>query len=378
MLFRDIIGQDDLKRDLIKRVNEGTVAHANLFLGANGYGGYALALAMARYMVCDDRQPEDACGKCPSCLKFNSMQYPDLHFSYPIRSMGGNGKNVSEAFNEEWRKFIASNAYPGYEQWLKVLDETKATRNQEIYVDEAQNIARKLALKSYEGKFKFQIIWMAELINMEAANKLLKTLEEPPEGSIFFMIAEKGDNMLNTILSRTQLVKVPAIDDLSMKQALVSRHGMGDEQAENVAHYVEGDYLKALDVISNSEEQRVFLERFKDWMRACYKRDAKKINSIAMELAKMNLPAQLQFVDYALHFVRQCIVSNYGEDQLARFSNDERGFAQKFAPFIHHGNVIRINELLNEAYTDLRGYVNAKIVFADLSLKMHNELHRPH
>lgn len=265
-----------------------------------------------------------------------------------------------------------------YEGWLKQLDTTKSARNTEIYVEESASIARKIALKSYEGGYKFQIIWMAEKMNMEASNKLLKTLEEPTDGTIFLLIAESSEHMLKTILSRTQLVKIKSIDDASMKVRLMEQHGLESGQAENVAHYAEGDYLKAIDVMSNAEEQRIFLERFKGWMRACYKRDMRQITSLVTDLSKSNLPVQLQFVDYAIHFVRQCIVSNYGKDDLARFSPEESAFAQKFAPFIHHGNVIRITELLNEAYSDLRGFVNAKVVLTDLSLQLHNELHRPH
>lgn len=377
MLFNDIIGQEELKAELRRRVREGTVPHANLFLGKNGYGGFPLALAMARYMSCPDRSEEDSCGVCPVCKKFETLQYADLHFSYPIRNMG-RGKNVSESFNDDWRTFLQKSLYLDYEGWLKQLDTTKSARNTEIYVEESASIARKIALKSYEGGYKFQIIWMAEKMNMEASNKLLKTLEEPTDGTIFLLIAESSEHMLKTILSRTQLVKIKSIDDASMKVRLMEQHGLESGQAENVAHYAEGDYLKAIDVMSNAEEQRIFLERFKGWMRACYKRDMRQITSLVTDLSKSNLPVQLQFVDYAIHFVRQCIVSNYGKDDLARFSPEESAFAQKFAPFIHHGNVIRITELLNEAYSDLRGFVNAKVVLTDLSLQLHNELHRPH
>ena len=247
----------------------------------------------------------------------------------------------------------------------------------EVFVGEAEVISRNMALRSYEGGYKFQVIWLAEYLRQETANKLLKTIEEPTKGTIFLLVASSSDRMLSTILSRTQLIKVNAIADEDLTGAIQQRHSLDPQQARDLSQFAEGDYAKVLAMLNNAEGQKELLGQFTSWMRACYKRDASELVNMAAALGGAAKQSQRQFLSYALHFVRQCIVNNYGQTDLARFTSEEGAFASKFAPFIHHGNVLRITELLNEAMSDLFRNANGKMVFMDLSLRLHHELHRP-
>ncbi|MCH2198151.1 MAG: hypothetical protein MK081_05170 [Flavobacteriales bacterium] len=375
MLFRDVIGQEELKSGLRERARQGMIPHANLFLGEEGSGPFALAMALAQYMSCPHRTDDDSCGECDSCKKFASFQHPDMHFTYPIYTKGDVSKNVSTSFNEEWRNFIIGKPYPTFTSWIEHLD--AAGKNMEVFVGEAEVISRNMALRSYEGGYKFQVIWLAEYLRQETANKLLKTIEEPTKGTIFLLVASSSDRMLSTILSRTQLIKVNAIADEDLTGAIQQRHSLDPQQARDLSQFAEGDYAKVLAMLNNAEGQKELLGQFTSWMRACYKRDASELVNMAAALGGAAKQSQRQFLSYALHFVRQCIVNNYGQTDLARFTSEEGAFASKFAPFIHHGNVLRITELLNEAMSDLFRNANGKMVFMDLSLRLHHELHRP-
>lgn len=380
MRFADVVGQEALKEQLRARVKSGMVPHANLFLGPQGSGNFALAMAFARYACCPNRDELDACGKCDVCKKFDTLQYADLHFSFPVYKASSTSKGASSEYMKEWRSFLLGeegsgfNAYPTPQGWIEKLDAEKKTL--QILDAEAGEISARLALRSYEGRYNIQVIWLPESMRNEAANKLLKLIEEPPDQTLFLLISHATENILPTILSRTQLVQVPRIADEDLEAALRERLGMESSYAHDLAHFVEGDYSKALDIARNTDGNSAFLERFRAWMRACYKRDAMRLVDFAAELGGGSRDSQKQFISYTLHFVRQCIVNNYGEHELARFTSEEADFATRFAPFIHHRNVIQINELLNEAYHDISRNVSGKVVFLDLSLKLHSELHR--
>ncbi|MDG1779572.1 MAG: DNA polymerase III subunit delta' [Flavobacteriales bacterium] len=372
MLFKDIVGQTELKESLRRRIRSGDISHANMFVGPEGSGHFPLAMAFARYACCPNRTDDDSCGTCDVCQKFDSYQYADLHFTFPIYKKSE--RSVSAGFMSEWRELLSTGAYFDFEQWLAMLN--AETKQLKMYVDEASEIVQQLSLKSYEGRYKIQVIWMPELLGNDVSNKLLKVIEEPPADTLFLMVGNSLDRVLGTIVSRTQIVHVNVIDDDDMVKVLMEKHGSNQEDANDIAHFVEGNYVKALRVMNDNGGQEAFLARFRDWMRSCYKRDAKQISVFAQEMGKGSREAQKQFLGYTLHFVRQCIVSNYGEVDLARFTREEQSFASKFAPFIHHKNVISITELLNEAFRDVERNANQRLVFMDLSLKMHQELHR--
>lgn len=377
MLFKNVVGHTELAASMRRRIREGNIPHAHLFLGKEGSGSMALALAYARYTCCPNRSEEDACGVCDVCKKFDVLQYADLHFSFPMASVSSKtDDNYCAQNSKPWREYLLKTKYPTFDGWFEALN--PSSKNLSIFVGEAAKIAQQLALRSYEGRHKFQIIWLAERLNEQAANKLLKTLEEPPRDTVFILIAESAETILPTILSRTQLTRIPEIDDRAMVEHLVAQFKLDAGSAQNVARFAQGNYNKALDMVNDAGGQLAFLDQFKQWMRACYKRDIKSIDTLIGALAKSTTRAQIEFLRYGLHFVRQCIVSNYGQSELARFTVEEAEFAKRFAKFIHHGNVIAIAELLNESIDDISKNLNVKIVMMDLSLRMNAELHRPH
>jgi DNA polymerase III subunit delta' len=373
VLFKDIIGHRELKASLRERIRKGMMPHATLFAGPEGSGTFQLALACARYMNCEARTEDDACGTCNKCGKYNTWQHADTFFSYPVIRV--NDETNSADFIEQWREMVKADAYFTLDQWKQRITDTKQIQ---IFVSEVPVITKNLSLKAYEGGPKVQIMWMLEMMNEKAANKILKILEEPPSDSFFMMTAQSADSILPTILSRVQLVKVPALSDEQIAEALQERHGCDAKRAMDIAYLADGDYAKAAQIFSSTDDQTAFLTQFKNWMRACYKRDGKAIGDLSAIVSKYSRDAQRQLYDYALHFTRQCIVFNYGQVELARFTAEEQSFAENFAPFIHHNNVVAISELFNAASQDVGRNVNARIVFVDLSLKLHRQLHRKH
>lgn len=376
MLFKDVVGQEPLKAAMRQQIREGSIPHAHLFVGNEGSGGMALALAYARYTCCPQRTETDSCATCNVCRKFDSLQYADLHFSFPMASLGKKTEdNHCEQNLKEWREYLVENPYPTFDDWYQAL--SPSNRDLAIFVAEAGKIARKLSLRSYEGRQKFQIIWLPERMRSDTANKMLKTLEEPPDGTVFILVAEAAETILTTITSRTQLTRIPEIDDVAMTNALIDRFDLDAGSAGNVAQFAQGNLNQAMELINNAGGHLEFLENFKNWMRSCYKRDISAVNGTINGLLKQGTRKQIEFLKYALHFTRQCIVSNYGLHELSRFTTEEASFAKNFARFIHHGNVVAITELLEESIADLNSNLNLKIVMMDLSLRMNAELHRP-
>lgn len=373
VLFKDIIGHTELKNTLRDRIRKGMMPHASLFAGPEGTGTFQLALASARYMNCESRTDDDSCGTCNKCAKYNAWQHADTFFSYPVYRV--NDETNSADFVEQWREMVLADPYFTLDQWKQRITDTKQIQ---IFVSEVPIITKNLSLKAYEGGPKIQIIWMLEMMNEKAANKILKILEEPPSDSFFMLTAQSADAILPTILSRVQLIKVPALTDEEVSAALQDRLGCDPKRALDIAYLADGNYAKAVQIHTNTDDQTAFLTQFKNWMRACYKRDGKAIGDLSAIVSKYSRDAQRQLYDYAIHFVRQCIVYNYGQIELARFTAEEQSFAENFAPFIHHNNVVAISELFNAASQDVGRNVNARLIFVDLSLKLHRQLHRKH
>lgn len=370
MQFMEIIGQYELKNHLIQEVEKDKISHAQLFLGNAGYGGLPLALAFVQYLFCENKQQEDSCGVCPSCRKITELQHPDLHFSFPV-VQAINKK--SDAFLSEWREQIKEKPYFSLNDWLRRIDVKE--RKPIIGTEESQEIIRKLSLKSYEGGYKVMIIWMAEEMNPTCANKLLKILEEPPARTLFILLCEKQEQMLQTILSRTQIVKIPRIqtDDLSLY--LRNKHNIASSSAESIVARVEGDALQAFDLIGTHQEQDDNRELFIQLMRVCYKKDVLPMLDWAEDISSTGKERQKVFVQYALHMFRQSILRNYTENQLTRVSQEEDDFLKKFARFISGNNVYDFMETFNDAHYHLERNANAKILFTNLCFKVMRYIH---
>lgn len=375
MFFRDIIGQDQVKSFLLKQVADDEVPHAQLFAGPEGGGKLALALAFSRYLLCENKGENDACGTCPSCVKVNSLQHPDLHFSFPIISSGKSGqKNVSDLHLPAWRNRLLSSPYFSTEDWKDDLVAENKQLN--IAVDEAENILRKLTLAAYGGSYRIIIIWLPEYMNIQTANKLLKQIEEPGPGTVFMMVCHDTEQLLATILSRLQLRKVSLPSEEELSAFLIEKHGVNEERAKEVAHFVDGNVNEAYRLLSSNTSNNEHFEQLMQWMRACYSNDARTLVPMAEKLHKSGRESVKTFLEYVLHFFRQCIVANYGREEMTRLTEEEAKFASKFAPFINHLNVIELTEVIEAAHHDVSRNCYARLVLLHTSFQVHKLLRR--
>lgn len=376
MLFREIIGQEAVKRQLRQSVREGRIPHAQLFAGISGIGKLQLALAYAQYLNCPHRTDEDSCGVCPTCLQFHKLQHPDLHFVFPI--VGSD--EVCDNFLESWREMILVNRYFDLDDWHRALGvETKQSM---IYEKESGEILRKLSLKPYGDGYKVMIIWQPEKMNITTANKLLKLLEEPPERTVFLMVSEHPEQLLATIQSRVQTIRVPRLEAETIAAALV-QEGVAPGRATDIARIANGSYLaakkKAGEGDENKQELRDFIALFRDAYTVGVLRDPqkkyeslKRLRQWSLDMAdsKVGRERQKHFLQYAQQQVRENYIRNVGQPELNYQMEEERDFSVKFAPFIHSGNVEGIMNQLDLAERQIEQNGNAKMVFFDLCLQM--------
>lgn len=375
MLFQEIVGQDKLKKQLIKTVNDGRISHAQLFLGRSGTGTLPMAIAYSQFINCTNKQMNDSCGVCPSCLKMNKLTHPDVHFSYPFNTNDKiKSKALSKDFIIEWREIVLEKRYFNLTDWHQKINlEIKQSL---INVAESQEIIKKMTLKPYEAEYKTMIIWQPEKMNTEASNKLLKLIEEPYGKTIIILISEDEEMLLKTITSRTQKITFPFIEELEIANALINNNKVDTEKAGQVAAQSEGDFLVALSRINQSAEQEWFFEMFVSWMRGCYEANIPKMNAWVEKMSdrKVGRERQKRFLEYALEVMREGLLRNYVGQDLQRFQGAEGGFLLKFAPFVHENNVFGIMELLNEAHYDVGRNAYAKILFMDMSMRFANLL----
>ena len=366
MRFQEIIGQKEVKSHLVNTVKEDRISHAQLFLGPEGSGALPLAIAYAQYLFCENKGESDACGECPSCKKVEKLNHPDLHFSFPVHL--SKSVRTSDDLISEWRGMLDNQTYFGLNDWNGQLG--GENKQGVIANDESINIVKKLVLKSFEGGYKVLIIWLPELMNGVAANKLLKIIEEPPNNTLFLLVAESQDKMLATILSRTQLVKIPRLGLDEVSEYLRTKEGLPPDSAQNLAHLSEGNVAKALTLKGNQEETSFNLENFIQWMRLCYQRNIVDTVDWVDGIASSGRETQKQFLQYSLNMFRQCIVGHYSNGNLVVLTPEQDGFLKKFAPFINSKNIVALTENFNEAHYHLERNANPKITFLDLSLKV--------
>lgn len=369
MLFKDIIGQKEVKERLTRTAREGVIPHAQLFCGPEGIGKFPLALAYAQYLNCENPSENDSCGQCPSCTKYNHLAHPDLHFVYPIVKKAAKKKEVCDDYITDWRNFIKEkNYYFSYNQWLEYIDAENSQGL--IYAKESEEILRKLSLRIYEAKYKTMIIWLPEKMHESCSNKLLKIIEEPTENTVFLLVSDTPDNIITTIQSRCQRINIHGIEKQDIIQALESVYNITPEDARNVAHLSKGSYLKAIETISLDEEHKFFFNLFVQMMRASYARDIKQIKTIGNELAGVGRENQKSFLIYSQRMVREYFISNLKHPEMIYVSSDEANFGTRFAPFINERNITGFMDELALAERHIEQNVNAKMVFFDLCLKI--------
>jgi DNA polymerase-3 subunit delta' len=369
MRFTDVIGQEDVKNKLIHTVHENRISHAQLFLGGEGSGNLALAIAYAQFINCENKQENDSCGVCKSCTKYEKLIHPDLHFVYPVATTRSVTRDpVSDDFISEWRNTVLQQPYLKPPQWYQTI----GVENKQgiIGKKESQEIIRKLNLKSFEAEFKVMIIWMPEKMNPTSANKLLKMIEEPPVKTLFLLVSEDTTNILATILSRTQLVKIPRIKTEVLSEALERKFGLAPADSRSISRIANGNYLEALNLIQSTEQTEYNFEKFVLLMRICYTRKLMEVFNWVDEVAGLGRERQKSFFQYALRMIRENFMMTLSTNEVVYLSEKETGFSQKFHPFINDRNALNIANELERAQTDIERNGYAKIVLLDLALKI--------
>ncbi len=366
MTFAETVGQDSVIKKLTHSVNNGRISHAQLFYAKEGAGAFALALAYIQFIACPNRSESDSCGKCATCKKMSSFSHADLHFTFPIIS----GPKISDSdyFIAEWRGLISKTPYFSFTDWRDTIGAEKKQLN--IPVKESDRISKKLSLKSYEGGYKFMVIWLAEYMKAPTANKLLKLIEEPPEKTLIILVTNNFENIISTILSRTQLVKLNIPRDEEVATYLSKNYGVSAESAAHSARLADGNVAQAIHLAKNENPDANHLEIFTILMRAAYKKDIVAAINWADGLHKLGREELKQFLTYSMHMVRQCIIGNYAGVNMRKLNDQENAFANKFSPFINHENVIEVYEELSKAEADIARNGYAKIILLDMAIEL--------
>ena len=365
VLFSSVIGHAALKAKLIGNVREGRIPHAQFFLGPRGSGALPLALAYAQYLLCADKGPADSCGQCPSCQMLAKLAHPDLHLAYPI--FLSEKQKTCDGVIAEWREAVRKEPYLDDERWRAQLEgENKQLR---MGVDIAAEIQRKLSLKAFQGGWKVMLIWLPELMDAAAANKLLKVLEEPEPMTAFLLVGSSNGQMLPTILSRTQLVKVPALNPGEVADGLRTRYpDLPDAEVRAIAGRSEGDLLEAC-AIAEKDEEEMFVF-FRDWLRACYGNKVPDAVEFGEYFGKLGRERQKSFMRYALYLIRQCMLFGQQVPQLVNVHGEELVFVEKFSKLLNPGNAGAIRQELETAHGHLERNANPKVLFMDLSYRV--------
>ncbi len=379
MQFKDIIGHAEVKKHLIESVKNNRISHAQLFLGEEGSGNLPLAIAYSQYIACENKKEDDSCGTCASCVKYQKLAHPDLHFVFPVASNKAVTKNpISARFITEWRELILEKQ--GYIT-LADLQEKLDTENKQLLIpkDESVEILKVLSLKTYEAEYKTMIIWFPEKFNNTSANKLLKIIEEPPSKTLFILVAHDSEQIIPTILSRTQFVKVGRISEKELQNELIEKYQVNESIALKAAHFSDGNFVKAMKNIERNDVDESYHGLFVDWMRSAFKGDVTSLIEWTEEISKSSYgrEKQKQFLKYGLHIFRESLMSNYGSIDLTRITDAEADFMKKFAPYIHGANCIDAIELFNDAIYHIERNASPKVLFLDVSLKLTKLLRVP-
>lgn len=374
MPFKNVIAQDYIKNHLIQSAKNGRIPHAQLFLGKEGCGTLPMAIAYAEFLLCSTSKNKKSCA-----LKCSNLQHPDLHFAFPVTTNQEiKKKPISNLFMNKWRSFIAENSYGSLFNWLQFI----GVENKQgiIGKDEAEEIVKKLTLKSFEGGFKVMIIWMAEKMNDAASNKLLKLIEEPPEKTVFILIAEDEEQIISTIKSRCQLLNFKALSEQNIAEALKTKFKTPENEAQRIAHLSEGNFNKAVLLTQKNTSEDVFEQWFVVWVRSAFKAKGnpaviQNLIEWSEALAKTGRETQKQFLQYCLQFFRQAMLLNFGAGNLVFFESKTGFQLEKFAPFVHSNNILSIEKELNDAQYHIERNGNARIILLDLSIKLTRLLH---
>ena len=370
MNFSQIPGQKEIIGKLLRSVKEERVSHAQLFTGPEGCGSMALALAYAKLISCENQTEHDSCGTCKSCVKYEKMIHPDLHFVFPVIKGKKDTDPVSDNYIEEWRDFVKKSPYFTINNWLDSIEVGNAQGM--IFASEASEIIKKLNLKTFESDFKIMIIWLPEKMHQASANKLLKMIEEPPEKTLFLLVSEEADKVIPTILSRCQLVKIPSFSSSDIEKYLTQRFNMDEDKAADISRVSNGNITRAIELCENEDSSIANLDRFKSLMRFAWKRDIISIISWSEEIATTGREAQKNFISFSMRILRENLMLSLDQlkNRLVFLTGEEATFSGKFHPFINQNNIYPLTEEFNLVYSHIEANGNAKIIFLDLALKI--------
>lgn len=381
MLFSEILGHDHIKSHLTNSASLGRIPHAQLFVGPEGSGTLAMAIAYAQYILCNNVYNENSGGNDSCNLKFKSISHPDLHFIYPtVTNEEVKSKPKSGDFITDWRHFILENPYGSLFDWYQVLG--VKNKQGEIRVEDAQDILRLLALKSYEGGYKVMIIWMADKMNIATSNKLLKLLEEPTDKTLFLLITENEEDIIQTIKSRCQVLHFNALPEKIIADALISRKNIDSRIALKIAHQSQGNYNKALQMLLEDGEDFYFEKWFVDWVRFAFKAKGnpsaiQDLISWSETIAALGRETQKKFLHYCIEMFRQSLILNYQTTSLVYMEPKIEKFKlENFAPFVNGNNIVEIFKELSDAVYHIERNGNAKIILTDLSIKLTRLIHK--
>jgi DNA polymerase-3 subunit delta' len=397
MQFSDIIGQQEVKQQLAELVQHNRLSHALLFLGKEGSGSLSLALAFAQYVVCEkvngkntaiqagpslfgdepetiNPKPEaqtDSCGVCSACIKATQLVHPDIHFSYPTVTKKPGEKPIATDFITEWREFVKLSPYANLFDWIEQIKEKENSQGK-ITAEECNDIIRKLSLKSFESEYKILIMWMPEMLGTEG-NKLLKLIEEPPPNTLFILVTENEAQVLQTIVSRCQLIKVPALSNKEIEEALINRNKTEPAIARQIASISEGNYHEALQLVQHAEEDWQSLLR--EWLNAILKTGPVAQTKWVEEISRLGREKQKQFLRYFNHLLEQAIhlrvAALAGQTGTVR-PDSERDFAERLNKIAGIEQQQAIIEELDRASYYIERNAHGKMLFHALTIKLYH------
>ncbi|MFN0274476.1 MAG: ATP-binding protein [Chitinophagales bacterium] len=360
MQFKDIIAQDQLKAQLTKSVQENRVSHAQLFLGPEGCGNLAMAIAYAQYINCENRSETDSCGICPSCTKSEKFIHPDIHFTFPF--INADKKEKCADWLPEWREFLVNIVYGNYNDWIQQISAENKQGN--INAKECMDIIHRLSFKTFEAEYKILILWLPEFLEKEG-NRLLKIIEEPPDNTIFLFVANDADKIINTILSRLQLVKFPRLNDYSIAMQIEKNYNLTAQQSKQIAAMSDGNFREAMQLLSFTENENTTTLR--SWMEHVYRRNIKELFTWNDVFAKWGRENQKNFFHYCIHFFREVLLLQTGTEELGRLTDNEIKTAEGLSKVLSVEKTIAITNLLDKGIYFVERNANAKILIAYLS-----------
>lgn len=368
MKFAEIPVHTAVKTHLLHMVRGGRVPHALLISGPEGSGKLALARALAQYMQCSAPGENDSCGECPSCMQHRSLNHADMHYVFPVIKKKSEHLLVSDDYLPEWRKFLRGRVFSSWQAWLDTID--AGNSRPAIYVEEAASILHTAGMTSYTSPVKVVLIWLPEKINVEAANKLLKIIEEPWEDTRFILVSNDAGAILPTIFSRTQRVNVPALSDAEVASILAGSYAVDPAEAATIARMARGNACAAIAALDVRGETAEFASLFRDVMRKAYLKDVRALRELGDRIAAMGREKNCRMLEYFTSQVRENFIYNLRQPQLSFLSAEEAQFSARFSPFVNTANVEGILADFDAAHTDISRNANAKIVMFDTLLRL--------